>query len=89
NMLTPPQTLRDMMGRPLDRDGLMAGLRLPTLVIQGAADGLCLMAAAAHTARTIPDARLSVFDGIGHAPFLEDPERFNTELAAFAAACFQ
>lgn len=89
NMLTPPATLRDMLGRPLERDALMAGLRLPTLVVQGARDGLCLMAAATHTAGTIPGARLSVFEGIGHAPFLEDAERFNAELAGFAAACFQ
>lgn len=89
NMLTPPRTLRDLIGRPLERDGLMAGLSLPALVIQGACDGLCLMASAVHTARTIPGARLSVFDGIGHAPFLEDPARFNSELAAFAAACFR
>ena len=32
---------------------------------------------------TIPGARLSVYPGIGHAPFYEDAPRFNTELAAF------
>jgi pimeloyl-ACP methyl ester carboxylesterase len=26
----------------------------------------------------------SFYDGAGHAPFLEEPERFNRELAAFA-----
>lgn len=33
-----------------------------------------------------PDARLSVYRGAAHAPFYECPERFNRELAAFAAA---
>jgi non-heme chloroperoxidase len=28
-------------------------------------------------------AKLSVYEGVGHAPFWEDTERFNTELAAF------
>lgn len=31
-------------------------------------------------------ARLSVYEGAAHAPFYERPERFNRELAAFAAA---
>ena len=31
----------------------------------------------------IPGAKLSVYQGIGHAPFYEDAARFNTELAAF------
>ena len=30
-------------------------------------------------------ARLSVYEGVGHAPFYERPERFNRELLAFAA----
>ena len=33
-----------------------------------------------------PAARLSVYEGVAHAPFFERPERFNRELAAFAAA---
>jgi pimeloyl-ACP methyl ester carboxylesterase len=32
-----------------------------------------------------PAARLSVYEGVGHAPFYERPERFNRELAVFAA----
>jgi pimeloyl-ACP methyl ester carboxylesterase len=31
----------------------------------------------------IPGAKLSVYQGIGHSPFFEDPQRFNAELAAF------
>ena len=38
---------------------------------------------AQYTAKTIPGARLSVYEGIGHAPFYEDASRFNAELAAF------
>jgi pimeloyl-ACP methyl ester carboxylesterase len=34
-------------------------------------------------ADTIPGAKLSVYEGVGHAPFWEDAERFNIELAAF------
>jgi pimeloyl-ACP methyl ester carboxylesterase len=31
-------------------------------------------------------AKLSLYDGIGHAPFWEDTARFNAELAAFVRA---
>jgi non-heme chloroperoxidase len=39
--------------------------------------------AAEYTAKIIPGAKLSVYQGIGHSPFFEDPARFNAELAAF------
>ena len=38
-----------------------------------------------HLLAINPAARLSVYEGVGHAPFYERPERFNRELAAFAA----
>jgi pimeloyl-ACP methyl ester carboxylesterase len=31
-------------------------------------------------------AEVSWYDGVGHAPFLEDPLRFNTELKHFAVS---
>ena len=49
-------------------------------------DKLVLTAAGKYTAATIPGAKLSVYDGIGHAPFWEDTARFNAELAAFVRA---
>jgi pimeloyl-ACP methyl ester carboxylesterase len=38
-------------------------------------------------ARIIPNAKLSLYRGVGHAPFLEAPARFNRDLSGFAAAC--
>jgi non-heme chloroperoxidase len=55
-------------------------------VTQGTADKLILVAAARYTAATIPGAKLSVYDGVGHASFWEDTARFNTELSAFVRA---
>jgi non-heme chloroperoxidase len=45
-----------------------------------------MVAAAKYTAATIPGAKLSVYDGVGHAPFWEDTARFNSELSAFVRA---
>ena len=83
NMMVPPKVRANMGGRTLSMDDTLKALKLPVLVTQGAADRLVLPAAAKHTAETIPGAKLSIHDGIGHAPFFEDAPRFNAELTAF------
>ncbi len=37
-----------------------------------------------YTAATVPGARLSLYQNVGHAPFWEDAPRFNGELAELA-----
>jgi len=59
-------------GRTLNIDDILAALKLPVLVTQGAAERLALPAAAKYTAAKISGAKLSLYDGIGHAPFWED-----------------
>jgi pimeloyl-ACP methyl ester carboxylesterase len=86
NMMVPPKVRANMGGRTLSMDETLKALKLPVLVTQGAADKLILVAAAKHTAATIPGAKLSVYDGVGHAPFWEDEARFNAELSAFVRA---
>jgi non-heme chloroperoxidase len=86
NMMVPPKVRANMGGRTLSMDETLQALKLPVLVTQGAADRLVLPAAAKHTAATIPGANLSVYDGVGHAPFWEDTARFNAELATFVRA---
>jgi pimeloyl-ACP methyl ester carboxylesterase len=86
NMMVPPKVRANMGGRTLSMDETLKALKLPVLVTQGAADKLILIAAAKFTAATIPGAKLSVYDGVGHAPFWEDAARFNAELSAFVRA---
>ena len=52
------------------------------LVTHGRADTVVLPAMAEHILATCPTAEASWYDGVGHAPHLEEPERFNRELAA-------
>jgi hypothetical protein len=40
---------------------------------------------AQHIASHVRDANVSVYDGVGHALFWEDADRFNRELAEFAS----
>jgi pimeloyl-ACP methyl ester carboxylesterase len=83
NMMVPPKVRANMGGRTLNIDDILSALKLPVSVTQGTADRLILPAAAKYTADKIPGAKLSLYDGIGHAPFWEDAARFNSELAAF------
>ena len=83
NMMVPPQVRGAMGGRQLNQEERLKSLKLPVLVTHGDKDRLVLVAAARYTAETIPGAKLSVYPGIGHAPFYEDAARFNAELAAF------
>jgi pimeloyl-ACP methyl ester carboxylesterase len=39
---------------------------------------------AEHVLASCPTAEASWYDGVGHAPYLEDAERFNRELAALS-----
>ncbi len=83
NMMVPPKVRAGLGGRPLDATEMMSKLKLPVLVTHGAEDRNAKVGAAHYTASVIPGARLSVYEGVGHAPFYEDAARFNAELAAF------
>jgi pimeloyl-ACP methyl ester carboxylesterase len=86
NMMVPPKVRANICERAWNFDDTLAALNLPVLVTHGAADCIALPAAAKYTAAKISGAKLSLYDGIGHAPFWEDTARFNAELAAFVRA---
>jgi non-heme chloroperoxidase len=83
NMMVPPKVRLGLSGRPLDVDDMLRSLRLPALVTHGAEDKNSNLIAAEYTAKMIPGAKLSVYQGVGHSPFFEATPRFNAELAAF------
>ena len=56
---------------------------MPLLVSQGRADTIVLPAMAEHILAVCPTAQASWYDDAAHVPHLEDPERFNRELAQF------
>jgi non-heme chloroperoxidase len=55
-----------------------------TLLVWGDADTLVSREMQDQLVRSIPDASLRVYTGVGHTPRWEDPARFSTELVAFA-----
>src|SRR5262249_21614862 len=86
NMMVPPKVRDGLGSRPLDATEGMSKLNLPVLVTHGREDRTSKLGNAEYTAKTIPGAKLSIYDGIGHAPFYEDAARFNSELTAFVRA---
>jgi pimeloyl-ACP methyl ester carboxylesterase len=62
----------------------LAAIRTSTLVMWGRDDKLVPVEAAAVFDRAIPNSRAVVYDGIGHIPMEEAPDRSAADLAAFA-----
>jgi non-heme chloroperoxidase len=81
NVVVPAQVRANLASREIDCDDVLRALELPLLVTQGRADTVVLPAMAEHVLATCPTAEASWYEGVGHAPFLEEPERFNRELA--------
>lgn len=84
NMVVPPAVRLGLVSRIIDRDDVLHALTVPVLVTRGEKDAVVLASHTAHLLSCIAHARASVYADVGHAPFFEDPERFNRELAEFA-----
>ena len=85
NMVVTPQVRAALAAREIDGDDVLRGLRVPLLVSHGRSDTVVLPAMAEHVLATCPAAEASWYDGVGHLPFLEEPGRFNRELAALTS----
>ena len=67
----------------IDGDDVLGRLSVPVLVTHGTEDSIVLPSMAEHTLEQCDTAVASWYEGVGHMPFIEDSERFNSELAAF------
>jgi non-heme chloroperoxidase len=81
-MAVPARIRANLAAREIDGDDVLRALRVPLLVSHGRADTVVLPAMAEHVLATCPVAEASWYEGVGHTPFLEQPDRFNRELAA-------
>jgi non-heme chloroperoxidase len=86
NMLVPPKVRAALTDRDPNPGEALASITCPVLVSHGAKDPLMLPAMGEFTASQIKGAGLSLYEGVGHAPFYEDAPRFNRELAEFVKA---
>jgi pimeloyl-ACP methyl ester carboxylesterase len=81
NMAVPARVRGNLAAREIDDDPVLRTLTVPVLVTHGRADSVVLPAMAEHIVATCPGAEASWYDGVGHLPHIEAPERFNRELA--------
>jgi non-heme chloroperoxidase len=86
NMVIPAKVRGAVVSRTPNPGDLLPQLKVPVLVTHGSEDCLVLPALGKFTAAAAPNAKLSLYDGIGHSPFWEDAPRFNRELADFVRA---
>lgn len=70
----------------IDHRSQLPSVEIPALICQGAHDAIVDPAIAERAAELLPNSRLLTFADSGHAPFLEEREKFNRELLSFAAA---
>ena len=88
SMLVHPQVRLHLISREEDFTPELATLRKRVLISQGTADTVVLPAMAQAIKKSAPHSEISEYAGVGHAPFFEEPERFNEELGAFARRVF-
>ncbi len=84
NAMVPRHVRLGLGGRPLDIEASLKALAIPVLVTHGLHDRIVDVSMARYTASVVPNAKLSIYDNAGHAPFWEDAPRFNRELAELA-----
>ncbi|MCW3061741.1 MAG: putative hydrolase [Capsulimonas sp.] len=82
-----PELQRSIFPMAGDTWKSLKSVRVPTLIVQGSDDSLVRSAMAERIHALIPAAKISIYRGAGHAPFFENPIRFNQELSRFVAAC--
>jgi pimeloyl-ACP methyl ester carboxylesterase len=81
NVVVPAAIRAGLVARQIDDDDVLRTLDVPVVVTHGRMDSVVLPAMAEHVLATCPTAEASWYEGVGHAPHLEEPERFNRELA--------
>jgi non-heme chloroperoxidase len=73
----------ELFRRDVGSADVLAAVDVPTLVVHGTHDEVVAPAAAEYSAALIPGAELSLYPDTAHAPFLERPERFSSDLKRF------
>jgi non-heme chloroperoxidase len=86
NTVVPPRVRQALLARNFIQDDVLERVTRPVLITHGLEDAVVLTTMSEHNAWLLPHAKTSYYEGVGHAPFLESPERFNAELLAFAAS---
>lgn len=84
--LATTRAVIDLGGQSISAHDHLEGVaRIPTLVVWGSKDRMIPAWHAISAQRSVPDCRVELFEGAGHFPHLDDPERFATVVRDFVA----
>ncbi|MCW2842338.1 MAG: lip3 [Nocardioides sp.] len=84
--LATTRAVIDIGGQSISaHDHLEGALPIPLLIVWGSRDRMIPASHALSAQRAVPECRVEVFEGAGHFPHLEDPDRFATLLREFVA----
>lgn len=67
----------------IDLRDIISDIKIPVLIIHGEKDNVCPVGTGKYLARNLPEARLEILKGAGHAPFLTMPKEFNRTVKGF------
>ena len=81
-LMQPGYVRRAMKTLPVHNEDLLTTLTMPVWLAMGNRDREWPIEECRALVTALPAARLSVYDGDGHFPSAENPQRFNAELAA-------
>jgi non-heme chloroperoxidase len=70
--------------RDTDLRNDLVKIKMPTLIMHGKKDKICSFDLAGQMKAGISDSQLVAFENSGHSAFLEETEKFNSELIKFA-----
>lgn len=82
--LATTRAVIDLGGQSISaHDHLSGEMPIPALIVWGSKDHMIPVSHALSVAESMPDCRVEIFDGAGHFPHLDDPERFARVLREF------
>lgn len=82
-LAVPPHIRSGLFGRSAANDEVFAASGLPALLIHGTTDQVVDISCAEHAETLMPNASVRLWEGGGHAPFLEDPALFAEQVGGF------
>lgn len=86
HVMMPAYVRNAMAGKRLDNADLLATHEVRTLLLLGEKDGSLPAPQIREALRSNPRIEVQILEGVGHSAFLEEPARFNRELAGLAAS---
>jgi non-heme chloroperoxidase len=88
NMQVTALVRRALFAADWDFQPVFEKITKPALVIHGVEDNVVAPLTGITASELIPNCDLALYENTGHAPFLEQSERFNTDLTNFATRAF-